>query len=116
MEEVGMIGLDIARNTFQAHGATADGGVVFRKKLAPGMAFRERELLVRQRTQTINALRGHRAEFGPIAPKGTVHLQRLRAVMIAPQADLPNEVIEIAQMFLDQIDGRLHRTKPRRVA
>ena len=26
--------------------------------------------------------------------------------MIAPQADLPNEVIEIAQMLLDQIDGQ----------
>ena len=36
MEEVSIIGLDIAKNTFQAHGATADGGVVFRKKLARG--------------------------------------------------------------------------------
>ena len=36
MTEVSKIGLDIAKNTFQAHGATADGGVVFRKKLARG--------------------------------------------------------------------------------
>ena len=36
MEVVSIIGLDIAKNTFQAHGATADGGVVFRKKLARG--------------------------------------------------------------------------------
>ena len=36
MEEVGVIGLDIATNTFQAHGGTADGGAVFRKKLARG--------------------------------------------------------------------------------
>ena len=36
MEEVGMLGLDIAKTTFQAHGATADGGVVFRKKRARG--------------------------------------------------------------------------------
>ena len=36
MEEVSIIGLDIAKNTFQAHGATADGGVVVRKKRARG--------------------------------------------------------------------------------
>ena len=70
------------------------------------MAFRARDRRLRQRTQTINALRGHLAQFGLIAPKGTVHLPRLRALMIAPQADLPNEVTEIAQMFLDQIDGQ----------
>ena len=29
MEEVSMLGLDIAKTTFQAHGAAADGGVVF---------------------------------------------------------------------------------------
>ena len=33
MAEVNMIGLDLAKNTFQAHGASADGSVVFRKKL-----------------------------------------------------------------------------------
>ena len=31
------------------------------------MLFRTRDLLVRQRTQTINALRGHLAEFGVVA-------------------------------------------------
>ena len=31
---------------------------------AQGMLFRTRDLLVRQRTQTISALRGHLAEFG----------------------------------------------------
>lgn len=36
MKEVSIIGLEIAKNMFQAHGATADGGVVFRKKLARG--------------------------------------------------------------------------------
>lgn len=55
-------------------------------------------------------MRGHLAEFGLIAPKGTVHLQRLLALLIAPEADLPNEVIEIAQMLLDQIDGQWARS------
>ena len=33
MAEVTMIGLDLAKNTFQAHGASADGSVAFREKL-----------------------------------------------------------------------------------
>ena len=35
---------------------------------AQGMLFFTRDLLVRQRTQTINALRGHLAEYGVVAP------------------------------------------------
>lgn len=31
---------------------------------AAGMVFRKRDLLVRQRTQLINAIRGHLTEFG----------------------------------------------------
>jgi len=37
---------------------------------ASGLVFRTRDLLVRQRTQTINAIRGHMAEYGWVAPKG----------------------------------------------
>ena len=154
MKEVSTIGVDLAKNSFQLHGASADGGVVFCKKLsrsqlikflaaqprciiameacasahhwgrkfeqlghdvrliAPiyvkpfvkrqkndaadaeticeaaqrptmrfigvksedkqssAIIFKARDLLVRQRTQTINALRGHLAEFGVIALKG----------------------------------------------
>jgi len=33
MKEVTIIGVDLAKNVFQLHGATADGSVVFRKKL-----------------------------------------------------------------------------------
>ena len=34
MEKVSVIGLDLAKRSFQAHGAGADGGVAFRKKLS----------------------------------------------------------------------------------
>ena len=37
---------------------------------ASALVFRTRDLLVRQRTQTINAIRGHMAEYGWVAPKG----------------------------------------------
>lgn len=154
MKDVSIIGVDLAKQVFQLHGATAAGEVVFRKKLprkqflafmqahpgcrvameacatahhwartladlghevrliAPkfvkpyvkhqksdmadaeaiveaacrptmrfvevktaeqqglGMIFRLRDLLIGQRTQTINALRGHLAEFGIVAGKG----------------------------------------------
>ena len=33
MEEVGIIGLDIAKSVFHAHGADASGGVVFSRRL-----------------------------------------------------------------------------------
>ena len=34
MEEVSIIGVDLAKNVFQLHGASADGSVVYRKKLS----------------------------------------------------------------------------------
>src|SRR3954470_14651838 len=34
MEKVSIIGLDLAKRSFQAHGSRADGGVGFRKKLS----------------------------------------------------------------------------------
>jgi transposase len=39
--------------------------------------FRARDLLVQQRTQVINALRGHLTEYGCIVPKGPAHVARL---------------------------------------
>ena len=40
------------------------------KQQARAMVFRTRDLFVRQRTQSINALRAHLAEHGIIAPQG----------------------------------------------
>ena len=37
---------------------------------ARSMIFRTRDRLVRQRTQLVNALRGHLAEHGIVAPTG----------------------------------------------
>ena len=34
MKEVSIIGVDLAKNAFQLHGAAADGTVLFRKKLS----------------------------------------------------------------------------------
>ena len=172
MARFSMIGIDLAKNSFQLHGAAADGSVVFRRTLTRGkvmdflasqpdcvvameacgsahwwgrgiselghevrlvppiyvkpfvkrqkndasdaeaiceaasrptmrfvpvkseeqqsrcMVFRTRELLVRQRTQTVNALRGQLAEFGLIAPQGIANFEQLAmslAVMRRPR-------------------------------
>ena len=189
MDEVSIIGIDLAKRSFQLHGARADGSVVFRKKLGRGkllaflasvprcvvameacasahywgreimalghevrlippfyvkpfvkrqkndatdaeaiceagqrpsmrfvavkgeeqqaraMLFRTRDLLVRQRTQTINALRGHLAEFGIIAPQGRAHVARLAAVLEDGGSGLPEPVRELGALLLEQIAG-----------
>ena len=48
---------------------------------AAGMVFRTRDLLVRQRTQLINAIRGHLTEFGRVAPKGPSHISVLASLL-----------------------------------
>ena len=75
-----------------------------RERQAAGMAFRTRDLFVRQRTQTINALRGHLAEYGAVAPKGIAHLGRLRQVVDDPGSGLPEPVVNLAMALLEQID------------
>lgn len=44
---------------------------------ASAVVFRARDLLVRQRTQIINALRGHLAEYGLVVAKGTSNVAAL---------------------------------------
>ena len=161
MEKVSIIGLDLAKNTIQVHGAAADGSVAFRRKIsrtkllmflsevkpcvvameacasshywgreiaklshdvkliapiyvkpfvkrqkndvadaeaiceaasrptmrfvavksetkqASTMIFKVRDLLVRQKTQIINALRGLMAEFGIVVAQGPAHVGNL---------------------------------------
>jgi transposase len=186
VSEVSIIGLDIAKHVFQAHGADALGRAVFRKKIgrtkllpffasqprcrvvleacggahhwareliklghdvqliapayvrpfvkrqkndaadaeaiceaaqrpsmrfvpvksesqqAAAMVFRGRDLLVRQRTQTVNALRGHMAEHGWIAPKGLAHLDRL-AELIADPSAVPEGVRSVCTVLLESL-------------
>jgi transposase len=195
MKEVSIIGVDLAKQVFQLHGATAEGEVVFRKTLsrkqflafmrthpgcrvameacatahhwartlmalghdvrliAPkfvkpyvknqkndmadaeaiaeaasrptmrfvevktpeqqglGVIFRLRDLLVGQRTQTVNALRGHLAEFGIVTGKGRENVDKLRSALNCDEeaADLPASVRQMAQLFFDQIDDLCRR-------
>jgi transposase len=50
---------------------------------ADGIILKHREMLVGQRTQAINALRGHAAEFGVVAAKGTSNVAALLTALTA---------------------------------
>ncbi|RVN77893.1 IS110 family transposase [Sinorhizobium meliloti] len=190
MSEVRTIGLDLAKQVFQVHGADASGSAVFRKQLRRGqvlkffsglprclvameacgsshfwareigrlghevrmippayvkpflkrqkndaadaeaiceaaqrptmrfvsvkseetqgavVALRSRDLLIRQRTQTINALRGHLAEFGKVVPQGSTNASKLIAMVEDPQTALP-EAARTSLRFLTAILSQL---------
>ena len=187
MEQVNIIGIDLAKRSFQLHGARSDGSVAFRRKVsrekllyflgapqrcvvameacasahhwgreilklghdvrlvppiyvkpfvkrqkndaadaeaiceaaqrptmrfvavkgeeqqARAMLFHTRDLLVRQRTQTINALRGHLAEFGVVAPQGVAHVGRLASALEDPGSGLSGSIRDLGGLLLGQI-------------
>lgn len=73
------------------------------EKQASGMVFKTRDLLVRQRTQAINALRGHLTEHGIIAPQGIFHIGRLAAEVEKTPGHLPVVVTELCTILLRHI-------------
>ena len=189
MGEVSIIGLDLAKTVFQAHGADASGAVVFRKKLrrdqllaffagqppcvvameacasahywareiaalghetrlipaayvkpfvkrqkndmadaeaiceaaqrptmrfvagksaeaqAAAVIFRTRDLLVRQRTQLINALRGHLAEFGFVVRQGVGHVTKLIELVGDPTSDLPAQARSVLALLVESLEA-----------
>jgi transposase len=65
---------------------------------------RTRELLVRQRTMLINAIRGHCAEFGLIAPQGARRAVELVEQLRRPEASvLPDLARSALLMMADQL-------------
>lgn len=181
MENVSLVGIDLAKRSFHLHGAAADGSVVFRKKLSrpqltaflselpkcvvameacatshdwareigklghearlippvyvkpfmkrqkndandaeaiaeaasrptmryvsvksaeqqsQGMVFRTRDLVVRQRSQLVNALRGHLAEYGVVVAQGMVQFRRMITSFYDVAADLPAQILSLCQ-------------------
>ncbi len=72
---------------------------------ARAMLFRTRQIFVGQRTQMINALRGHLAEHGLVAARGPAHVKRLADALADEDTALPDGVRDLGQIYLDQIDG-----------
>jgi transposase len=68
------------------------------------MMHRARNLLVRQRTMLINALRAHLAEFGIIAPQGARHVGQLIVAIEAESTALPELARSILQLIVAQLN------------
>jgi transposase len=79
---------------------------------ASAAVFRARDLLVRQRTQIINALRGQLAEYGWIVAQGPSHVARLVAVVDDQTSGLPQAaraVFAIMVETLKALDERIRQ-------
>src|ERR1700733_7792893 len=73
---------------------------------AAGLVFRTRDLLVRQRTPLINAIRGHLTEYGWIAPKGPSHVAMLADLLEEKMArSLPEAARAMFLLMLDLLAG-----------
>ena len=75
------------------------------------MLFRTRALLVRQRTQVVNALRGHLAEFGIIAAQGLAGVGALQDRLVEAEGQLPVLALSNAALLFDQIDQLQEKIK-----
>src|ERR671911_904452 len=86
---------------------------------ANAVVFRARDLLVRQRTRCINALRGHLAEYGHVVPQGPAHVDSLVALVEDPEASVPESARGVLQVLvrtlnaleeqLKELDGEITR-------
>jgi transposase len=70
---------------------------------AAAVVFRARDLLVKQRTQIINALRGHVAEFGIVVAKGPVHVPQLVQAIEDPEEPVPEMARSILKMLIESL-------------
>lgn len=91
---------------------------------AEAMVMKQRALLVRQRTQLVNALRGHAAEFGLVVARGTENVGPLLARIAAEEtmpalarelcAELGGDIARLDER-LAKIDRRIaamHKSNP----
>jgi transposase len=73
---------------------------------AAGMVLKTRELLVRQRSQTANALRAHMMEFGIATAKGMASLEKLADTIRDPEWRIIPDVARRALLeMVEQIDA-----------
>lgn len=75
------------------------------------MMHRARDLLVRQRTMLVNALRGHLAEFGLIEAQGLHKVAKLIAIVTNENAgrvpDIARQVLQVMVNHIEDIQVRI---------
>ncbi|KAB2689404.1 IS110 family transposase [Brucella pseudogrignonensis] len=69
------------------------------------MVFKTRDLLVRQRNQIVNALRGHLMEYGIAVPAGLTFVRELEREIEDPDTSLPMLVVELGRLLIDQLQS-----------
>jgi transposase len=69
------------------------------------MLLKTRDLLVKQRTMLINAMRGHAAEFGVVAAKGPVKVSELLQRAHDAAAGVPALALEMLDLLASQLDA-----------
>src|SRR5215204_121319 len=69
------------------------------------VVFRARDLLVRQRTQGINVLRGHLAEYGHVVPQGPANVGSLVALVEDPESSVPESARGILQVLIRMLNA-----------
>ena len=72
---------------------------------AAALVFRTRDLAVKQRTQIANAIRGHLAEYGWVAPKGAAHLAMLADLL--EDGEIGQTLPEVARPMFAMMIGML---------
>jgi transposase len=72
---------------------------------ASAVVFRTRDLLVRQRTQLINALRGHLTEFGYIVRQGVGHVGKLVDIVRDPASDIPTQARPVLMVIAQGLEA-----------
>ncbi len=79
------------------------------------LLHRTRDLLVRQRTGLINAVRGHMAEFGIVAPQGAKRVGELVALIVGEdEAALPalaRQSLRLLAAELAALEGRIEQAE-----
>jgi transposase len=79
---------------------------------AAGMVLKTRELLVLQRVQLTNALRGHLAELGVVTAKGRTSIAKLLAIISDRQdSSLPDAARAALQQLVAQIQDLAARVE-----
>ena len=82
------------------------------------MLHKNRELLVKQRTMSVNALRGHMAEFGIVVAKGIEHVDELvdLARKDATLPEIARQAVELMASQLVDLDRAIAATQKAIVA
>jgi transposase len=69
------------------------------------MLLKVRDLLVKQRTMLVNAIRGHAAEFGLVATKGPVKVAELLQRAHADESGVPGLARDMLSVLSSQLDA-----------